>query len=116
MIHLRLARENPIVFLSDITQDNLYNGHYFTTPPQLQVIQKQPMRQESLANIEKRKKTLDSLVTAKNHLKDKLELRMKLFHVQYVHQLQDMLTLEGRHDDEEAEEGKKTQPVAMDTS
>ena len=25
-----------------LVQDNLYDGHYFTTPPQLQVIQKQP--------------------------------------------------------------------------
>ena len=41
---------------------------------------------------------------------------MKQFHVQCVHQLQDMLTLEGHHDDEEAEEGENTQPVAMDTS
>ena len=55
-------------------------------------------------------------MTAKNRLKDKLELRMKQFHVQCVHQLKDMLTLEGRHDDEEAEEGEKTQPVAMDIS
>ena len=38
---------------------------------------------------------------------------MKQFHVQYMHQLKDMLTLVGRHDDEE---GEKTQPVAMDTS
>ena len=75
------------------------------------MIQKQPTRQESLANLEKHKKTLESLVTAKNSLKDKLELRKKQFHllVQCMHQLQDMLTLEGRHDEEvEEEEGEKT--------
>ena len=47
---------------------------------------------------------------AKNSLKDKLELRKKQFHllVQCVHQLQDMLTLEGHHDEKEVDEGEKT--------
>ena len=97
-----------------------------------QVIQKQPNRQESLKNIEKHKKTLELLTASKNALKDKLELRKKQFHllVQCVHQLQDMLTLESRKEEEQEEEEEREKArekereaeengvgtVAMDTS
>lgn len=97
--------------------------YYIALDVPFQVIQKQPPRQESLENIARHERRLETLMTSKNSLKDKLELRKKQFHllVQCVHQLQDMLHQEGQEEEEEAGEkegsqGSKEEPVVMDTS
>ena len=80
------------------------------------MIQEQPPRQKSLENIDELERKLKSLVSIRESLNVKLELRKKQFHllVHCVHQLQD--TLQYGEQQDAAADDDDIQDIVMDTT
>ena len=71
-----------------------------------QVIQQHPPRQESEEKIAQLKEKLQTLLTTRDALSSKLELRRKQFHLlmHSIHQLQDMMSSESQGADHESQD------------